>query len=65
MSNVDEVYALETEIKYRGYADREAEKIVLKNNLSKIWVISGIGVRNYYRKQGYRLEKTYLAKKLK
>jgi elongator complex protein 3 len=44
---------------------REAEKIVLKNNLSKIWVISGIGVRNYYRKQGYRLEKTYLAKKLK
>ncbi len=44
---------------------REAEKIVLRNNFSKIWVISGIGVRNYYRKQGYRLEKTYLAKKLK
>lgn len=42
----------------------EAEKITLAHNLKKIAVISGIGVRNYYRKLGYRLEGTYLTKTL-
>ncbi|HNX76118.1 MAG TPA: tRNA uridine-5-carboxymethylaminomethyl(34) synthesis enzyme MnmG [Candidatus Rifleibacterium sp.] len=32
----DEIYALETEIKYRGYADREAEKIIQTAFLEKI-----------------------------
>lgn len=42
----------------------EAEKIVKKEtNLRKIAVISGIGVRAYYRKLGYKLEKTYMIKK--
>jgi len=41
-----------------------AEKIILKNKLSKVWVISGVGVRGYYRKQGYRLVKTYMMKKI-
>lgn len=44
---------------------KEAEKITQDNNLKKIAVISGIGVRNYYRKLGYKLEGTYLTKKLK
>jgi len=40
---------------------KEAEKITKKEfGLNKITVISGIGVRNYYRKLGYKLKDTYL-----
>ena len=42
----------------------EAEKISKDAGYKKIAVISGIGVRNYYRKLGYRLEETYMTKKL-
>jgi len=42
----------------------EAEKIAKKNNCKSIAVISGVGVRGYYRKLGYKLQKTYMAKKL-
>lgn len=40
----------------------EAEKISKENKLNKVAVISGIGVRNYYRKLGYELEGTYMTK---
>lgn len=44
---------------------KEAEQITKKEfGLNKITVISGIGVRNYYRKNGYRLQNTYMIKKL-
>lgn len=43
---------------------KEAEKIASKNGLKKLAVISGVGVRGYYRALGYRLNKTYLVKKL-
>ncbi|GAI82855.1 unnamed protein product, partial [marine sediment metagenome] len=33
----------------------EAEKIAKKNGYKRIAVISGVGVRDYYRKLGYRL----------
>lgn len=42
----------------------EAEKITHSHGLNKVAVISGIGVRNYYRKLGYRLEGTYMTKTL-
>lgn len=43
----------------------EAEKIAKKEfGLSKIVVISGVGVREYYRKLGYKLENTYMVKYL-
>jgi elongator complex protein 3 len=42
----------------------EAEKISRAADYKKIAVISGIGVRNYYRKLGYKLEETYMTKKL-
>jgi elongator complex protein 3 len=42
----------------------EAEKICRKNKLDKIAVISGIGVRKYYQKSGYRLAGTYMIKYL-
>ncbi len=45
---------------------KEAEKIVNKEfKLKKISVISGIGVRDYYRKLGYRLQDNYMIKKIK
>jgi len=45
---------------------REAEKIA-KNEfgLEKIAVISGVGVRDYYRRLGYCLKETYMVKRLK
>lgn len=44
---------------------KETEKITKKEfGLKKIAVISGVGVRAYYRKLGYRLEETYMIKKL-
>ncbi len=43
----------------------EAERIAKKEfGLNKIVVISGVGVRGYYRKSGYRLQDTYMAKNL-
>lgn len=43
---------------------KEAEKICQKNNVKQLAIISGVGVRGYYKKLGYRLQKTYLAKKI-
>lgn len=42
---------------------KEAEKIAKKEfGLNKIAVISAVGVRNYFRKLGYRLKNTYMVK---
>lgn len=44
---------------------KEAERIAKEEfGAKKIAVISGIGVREYYRKQGYKLEGSYMMKKL-
>jgi len=42
-----------------------AEKITLENDLNKIAVIAGIGVRPYYQKLGYGLGETYMIKCLR
>ncbi len=42
----------------------EAERVAAAAGYSKLAVISGIGVREYYRKLGYALEGTYMVKKL-
>lgn len=42
----------------------EAEKIAKKSKSKKLAVIAGVGVRDYYRKLGYQLEKTYMVKKV-
>ncbi len=42
----------------------KAEEISKKNGFKKLAVISGIGVREYYRKLGYRLDGTYMVKDL-
>jgi elongator complex protein 3 len=44
---------------------KEAERIAKKEfGLSRILVISGVGVRGYYKKLGYRLKDTYMVKSL-
>lgn len=44
---------------------QEAERIAREEfNLKKIVVISGVGVRDYYRKLGYRQKETYMVKSL-
>lgn len=46
---------------------QEAEKIAKKKGFKKIQVISGVGVREYYKKLGYHLDKDkiYMEKSLK
>lgn len=45
----------------------EAEKIIREQypNIVKMAVISGVGVREYYRKRGYHLEDEYMVKWLR
>ena len=43
----------------------EAENLTKANKVDKIAVISGVGVRGYYKKFGYKLRKYYLFKTLK
>jgi len=42
----------------------EAEKIAREAGYKKLAVISGVGVREYYKKLGYNLEGTYMVKNL-
>jgi elongator complex protein 3 len=45
---------------HRGFGKwlmQTAENITLKNKIKKLNVISGVGVREYYKKLGYQLEK--------
>jgi ELP3 family radical SAM enzyme/protein acetyltransferase len=41
---------------------KKAENIALDNGFNKVAVISGVGVREYYRKLGYVLEGTFMIK---
>lgn len=53
-------------VQHQGLGKRlmtEAEQIVASLGIPRIAVISGVGVRDYYRKLGYRLEGTYMTKK--
>ena len=58
----------EYEYQHRGYGKellREAERISEEEfDMKKIIVISGIGVREYYRNLGYRKQGVYMMKKL-
>ena len=52
---------------HSGYGKRlmaTAEEIAKKYGWSKIAVIAGVGTREYYRKIGYTLRKTYMLKNL-
>ncbi|MDD5253886.1 MAG: tRNA uridine(34) 5-carboxymethylaminomethyl modification radical SAM/GNAT enzyme Elp3 [Candidatus Nanoarchaeia archaeon] len=54
-------------MQHKGYGKKllkEAEKIAKLNNKKKMVIISGIGVREYYKKLGYKREGPYMVKKL-
>lgn len=42
----------------------EAEKIVKDNKINKLSIISGVGVRDYYKNLGYHIEEGYMVKEL-
>ncbi|MEX0932850.1 MAG: tRNA uridine(34) 5-carboxymethylaminomethyl modification radical SAM/GNAT enzyme Elp3 [Candidatus Pacearchaeota archaeon] len=42
----------------------EAEKIAKEYGMEELYVISGIGVREYYKKLGYKIKEPYMVKKL-
>lgn len=42
----------------------QAQKIAAKKKYSQLNIISGIGVRDYYRKLGYQLKNTYMLKNI-
>lgn len=44
---------------------KKAQEITKEHGITKLAVISGVGVRDYYRKFGFKLENTYMAKRLK
>ena len=43
---------------------KKAEEIARTEGMKKIAVISGVGVREYYRKLGYKLDGSYMVKGL-
>ena len=57
----------ETASQHKGLGKKllaEAEKIAQKNGFNKIAVISGVGARDYYRKNGYSKIGTYMIKSI-
>ena len=57
----------EASSQHKGYGKKllfEAESIAKKRGYDKMVVISGIGVREYYRKFGYETEGPYVSKQL-
>jgi elongator complex protein 3 len=67
VNNTRDKYLEEDSIQHKGFGKRllkRAEEIASYHNYKKIAVISGVGVREYYRKQGYVLETTYMKKEM-
>jgi elongator complex protein 3 len=55
------------EIQHHGLGKKlmkEAEKIAKQNKCNLIKVISGVGVREYYKKLGYSLSDEYMVKNI-
>ncbi len=57
----------DSNVQHRGLGKqlmKKAEEIALSRGKNKMVVISGVGVRSYYGKLGYRLEGPYMVKEL-
>jgi len=55
------------QVQHEGFGTRlleKAEAIGRENGIKRMAIISGVGVREYYRKFGYRLEGSYMCKNL-
>jgi ELP3 family radical SAM enzyme/protein acetyltransferase len=56
-----------SDVQHRGFGRqliKEAENIAISHGFTKMAIISGVGVRQYYRKFGYELEGAYMTKTL-
>ena len=56
---------LKNSVQHYGFGKKlmeTAEEICIQNNIHKIAVISGVGVRQYYEKLGYKLYNNYMIK---
>ena len=63
--SMDPVNKFNNQVQHRGFGKKlikKAEQITWMSGYSKIAVISGVGVRQYYAKQGYELEDSYMVK---
>ncbi len=52
---------------HRGFGERllaECEGRAAARGMRQVWVTSGVGARNYYRRLGYQLNGAYMAKRL-
>lgn len=55
-----------SKVQHNGFGKKllkMAESIAVYNGYRNIAVISGVGVRNYYRQRGYELDNTYMKKR--
>ena len=55
-------------VQHKGWGRKlleKAENIAKENGYTKMCIISGVGVREYYKKFGYKLEGVYMTKLLK
>ncbi|MEK6937761.1 MAG: tRNA uridine(34) 5-carboxymethylaminomethyl modification radical SAM/GNAT enzyme Elp3, partial [Nanoarchaeota archaeon] len=58
----------EGSVQHRGWGRKlmqKAEEIALQNGKEKMVIISGVGVREYYRRLKYKLEGPYMTKNIK
>jgi elongator complex protein 3 len=56
---------IEGSLQHKGFGKQlvaKAEEIAKQNGYRKVAIISGTGVRGYYKKLGYRLIDTYMIK---
>ena len=54
-------------MQHKGFGKKlveQAELIAINKGYKKMAIISGTGVRNYYKRLGYELVDTYMIKKL-
>jgi len=57
----------EGKIQHKGFGKQlmeKAEELCIKNKKKKLLVISGVGVREYYKKLGYKQDGPYVSKEL-
>ncbi|MBD3247640.1 tRNA uridine(34) 5-carboxymethylaminomethyl modification radical SAM/GNAT enzyme Elp3 [Candidatus Pacearchaeota archaeon] len=65
--NVEAIGKKGKDVQHRGFGRKlmeRAEEIAMKKGKKEMIVISGIGVREYYRKLGYKLKGSYMFKSI-
>jgi ELP3 family radical SAM enzyme/protein acetyltransferase len=67
VNRVNDTTRNSSDVQHRGFGRKliaKAEEIAQNAGYTKMAIISGVGVREYYRKFGYQLEEAYMTKPL-